>query len=112
MREEQENREKNDKIPQPTACDTLHIITQGGIPLSNSDQSGKIRNQIEENWLDEMIDGGQYYDDVNESHIRVEHYNLFEQIPYIPRDNLLAKLFVLGINERPFPMEMLSTNNK
>ena len=58
-----------------------------------------------------MLDGGHHFDDAPLK----DRYNhsrfLFRQAAYNPRQDLLDKTAILGIQSRPKPMGSTSTNN-
>ena len=84
--EEQENREE---IGKNTLVYSLQYFTHHYVMLTlslpNSDQSGKIKIQIEDNRMDVVLDGGQCFDNVSKSHIRAEHCHLFKNTIYSKR---------------------------
>ena len=99
---------KDTDILKSTASDRLSINNRGGRDVTRSSLDNVIA--IEENRLDAFLDGGEHFDDTTPRHRRARQTRLFRNSLSSPRQNLMDKLSILGINERPSPMGSTTTN--
>ena len=88
-------------IPTSSPCDRLNLISRGGDILIN-----------ENSRLDQALDGGDHYDDVSGSE-RLRNQRKIFMLPNskYPREQMITKLRLLGIEGRPKPMGSTMTNN-
>ena len=88
-------------LPPSTVKDRLSIVSRGGALIKN-----------ENSHLNWSIGGGEHFDDVSLlERRRIQRAFFVNSNSKNPREYLLLKLQILGIEERPKPMGTTSTNN-
>ena len=93
-----------------TASDRCGISERGGATLSDEIIQGDELN-IEENRLNCSFDGGVHFDDVPYTNQYNYQRSLFRNNNIHPRQVLMEKLNILGIEYRPKPMGSTTTQN-
>ena len=103
----------NVSILYPTYSDSFHIMCNGGNPITSSNTNNGIEQSMEydRSNMSSYLDGGEHFDDVNSDQRRNHLRSLFRRIHSNPREYLLEKLQMQGIDSRPAPLGSTSTNN-
>ena len=90
-----------ENIPSSSPSDRLTIIARGGEIIES-----------ENSRLDRSLDGGDHYDDVTPTErIRIQRLLFAQPNSHHPREQMINKLKLLGIDSRPKPMGTTTTNN-
>ena len=91
----------DEKPPINSIRDRMTILARGG----------RVFNEQNCEDVTELIGGGQHFDDTSRNGRRALEKRLFCANSQHPREYLISKLQVLGINARPQPMGSTTTNN-
>ena len=101
---------RHNTILPSTADDQLSVMNRGGDFSNMTDYEGNLTG--ENTREEDMLDGGDHFDDTNWNDRRQHQTKLFNKNSMNPREYLLYKLQLLGITNRSNPMGLTTTNNK
>ena len=88
-------------VPPTDTVDSSNIMISGGINRVDNIGGEYNNDNIVEDRLDELLDGGQHFDDTNHYYRLTRNGNQNEQ--ELPRTKMLDKLIIQGYESRPTP---------